>query len=50
MLDNPIPSHSFLDFWSELVEEVQLTATATDLAITGGNVVVALPSGQLSPA
>ena len=36
---------SRMEFWSEIVEEVQLTATAQDLAITGGNVVVAIPDG-----
>lgn len=36
---------SFIDFWSEVVEEVQLGATASDVAITGGNVVVVLPTG-----
>ncbi len=35
-----------MDFWSDVVEEVAVTGSQTNVAITGGNVVVAeVPSG-----
>ncbi len=35
-----------MDFWSDIVEEIAVTATQSTIAISGGNVVVAdLPSG-----
>jgi len=44
VMSNPnMPTVTFVDFWSETVEEVQLTAAAQDITI--GNVVVALPTG-----